>query len=174
MMEEIDMIEDERYFNAPWGTLLKVISFLGSLLLVGVFGGMILSGRASTLVTMILYSLIPILTLSISLLFTIRGYSILGNSLRIRRLMWYTDIDISMLQSVEYDPKAMTGSIRTFGNGGLFSFSGSYKSGKLGSFKAYVTDFKNCVTLKTSGLTFVVSPENPELFVEILRNLRFQ
>ena len=86
------MIEDERYFNAPWGTLLKVISFLATLL-VGVFGGMIFSGR--------------------------------------------------------------------------------YKSGKLGSFKAYVTDFKNCVTIKTSGLTFVVSPENPDLFVEILRNLRF-
>ncbi len=172
-MEENLMIEDERYFNAPWGTLLKVFSFLATLLLVGVFGGMIFSGRASTLVTMILYSLIPLLTLSISLLFTVRGYSISENTFRIRRLMWYTDIDISMLQSVEYDPKAMTGSIRTFGNGGLFSFSGRYKSGKLGSFKAYVTDFNNCVTIKTSGLTLVVSPENPDLFVTILRNLRF-
>lgn len=173
-MKEIFMIENERYFNAPWGTLLKVISFLGTLLLAGVFGGMILSGRASTLVTKILYSLIPLLTLSISLLFTVRGYCISGNSFRIRRLMWYTDIDISMLQSVEYDPKAMTGSIRTFGNGGLFSFSGRYRSGKLGSFKAYVTDFKKCVVIKTADLTFVVSPENPELLVEILRNLRFQ
>ena len=135
---------------------------------------MILSGRAGTLITIILYSAIPVLTLFISLLFTVRGYSISGNSFRIRRLLWYTDIDISILKSVEYNPKAMTGSLRTFGNGGLFSFSGSYKSGKLGSFKAYVTDFKNCVILKTADLTLVVSPENPELFVEILRNLQFQ
>jgi len=168
------MIEAARYFNAPWGTLLKVISTLGTLLLIGIFGGMILSGRASTLTTLILYSLIPLLTLFISLLFTVRGYSISENTFRVRRLLWYTDVDISMLQSVEYNPKAMTGSLRTFGNGGLFSFSGSYKSGKLGSFKAYVTDFKKCVIIIAAGQTLVVSPENPELFVEVMRNLQFQ
>ena len=168
------MIEAARYFNAPWGILLKVISILGTLLLIGVFGSMILSGRASTLITVILYFLIPVLILFISLLFTVRGYSISGNIFRVRRLLWYTDIDISMLQSVEYDPKAMTGSLRTFGNGGLFSFSGSYKSRKLGSFKAYVTDFKKCVVIIAAGQTVVVSPENPELFVEVLRNLQFQ
>jgi hypothetical protein len=135
---------------------------------------MILSGRASTLITVILYSLIPVLTLFISLLFTVRGYSISGNIFRVRRLLWYTDIDISMLQSVEFDPKAMTGSLRTFGNGGLFSFSGSYRNGKLGSFKAYVTDFKKCVVIIAAGQTVVVSPENPELFVEVLRNLQIQ
>ena len=168
------MIDSARYFNAPWGTLLKVISTLGTLLLIGIFGSMILSGRVSTLTTLILYSLIPLLILFISLLFTVRGYSISGNAFRIRRLLWYTDIDISMLQSVEYNPKAMTGSFRTFGNGGLFSFSGSYKSGKLGSFKAYVTDFKKCVIIIAAGQTVVVSPENPDLFVEVMRNLQFQ
>ncbi|MEN8208946.1 MAG: PH domain-containing protein [Candidatus Fermentibacteria bacterium] len=164
------MIQDERYFNAPWGTLLKVISSLGTLVLLGVFGGIILSGRAGTAVTAVLYSAIPLLTLSISLLFTVRGYIVSGDSFRIRRLLWFTDTDISLVKSVEYDPKAMTGSLRTFGNGGLFSFSGSYKSGKLGSFKAYVTDFRNCVIIKTPDVTLVVSPENPELFVEVLRN----
>ncbi|MCK5115789.1 MAG: hypothetical protein KAR44_04265 [Candidatus Aegiribacteria sp.] len=159
------MIEAARYFNAPWGTLLKVISILGSLILIGVFGSMILSGRASTLTAVILF---------ISLLFTVRGYSISENIFRVRRLLWYTDIDISMLQSVEYDPKAMTGSLRTFGNGGLFSFSGSYKSGKLGSFRAYVTDFRKCVVITAARQTVVVSPGNPELFVEVLRNLKFQ
>lgn len=168
------MIEAERYFSAPWGTLLKVISTLGTVLLLGIFGGMILSGRASTLITIVLYSFIPLLTLSISLLFTVKGYSISGNSFRIKRLLWYTDIDISMLKSVEFDPKAMTGSMRTFGNGGLFSFSGTYKSGKLGTFKAYVTDFKKCVVIIAAGQTIVVSPDNPELFVEVLRNLQFQ
>ena len=168
------MIETARYFNAPWGTMLKVISILGTVLLIGIFGGMILSGRAGAMIMIVLYSLIPLLTLFISLLFTVKGYSISVNSFRIKRLLWYTDIDISMLKSVEFDPKAMTGSIRTFGNGGLFSFSGNYKSGKLGSFKAYVTDFKRCVVIITAGQTVVVSPDNPELFVEVLRNLQFQ
>lgn len=160
----------ERYFNAPWGTLLKVISTIATVLLLGVFGGMVLSGRASTVVTMLLYIAIPLLIVFICLLFTVRGYTISGNTLRIRRLLWNSDIDISRLSSVEYDPKAMTGSIRTLGNGGLYSFSGKYRSGKLGSFKAYVTDFKNCVIIGRAGGTIVVSPENPELFVEVLRS----
>lgn len=160
----------ERYFNAPWGTLLKVISTIATVLLLGVFGGMVLSGRASTVVTMLLYIAIPLLIVFICLLFTVRGYTISGNTLRIRRLLWNSDIDISRLSSVEYDPKAMTGSIRTLGNGGLYSFSGKYRSGKLGSFKAYVTDFKNCVIIGRARGTIVVSPENPELFVEVLRS----
>ena len=166
------MIHDERYFNASWGTLLKAISALGTVLLIGIFGGMAISGRSSTVTTMVLYLVFPLLILFICLLFTVRGYSVSANSFRIRRLLWYTDIDISMLKSVEYDPKAMTGSIRALGNGGLYSFSGRYKSGKLGAFKAYVTDFKNCVIIKTAGQTVVVSPDNPELFVEVLRNLQ--
>ena len=167
------MIHDERFFNAPWGTALKVISTLATVLLIGIFGGMILSGRSSTVITTVLYLVFPVLMLFICLLFTVRGYGISANSFRIRRLLWYTDIDISMLKSVEYDPKAMTGSIRTLGNGGLYSFSGRYKSGKLGTFKAYVTDFKKCVVIRTAGQTVVVSPENPELFVEVLRNLQW-
>jgi len=164
------MTDMERCFNAPWGTLLKVISTLATVLLLGVFGGMILTGRASTVITMVLYIAIPLLILFVSLLFTVRSYIVSGNSLLVRRLLWNTNVDISMLSSAEYDPKAMTGSIRTLGNGGLYSFSGRYKSGKIGSFKAYVTDFKNCVIIKTAGQTVVVSPENPELFVEMLRN----
>ncbi len=167
------MIHDERYFNALWGTSLKVISALTTVFLIGIFGGMALTGRASTVIEMVLYLVIPLLILFISLLFTVRGYSVSGNSFRIRRLLWYTDMDISMLKSVEYDPKAMTGSMRTFGNGGLYSFSGRYKSGKLGAFKAYVTDFKKCVVIVAAGQTVVVSPENPELFVEVLRNLQW-
>lgn len=163
------MTNEERYFNAPWGTLLKVISTLATVLLLGIFGGLAFSDHASTAVTMVLYIAIPFLIMFISLLFTVRGYTISGNSLRIRRLLWDTNVDISMLSSVEYDPKAMTGSIRTLGNGGLYSFSGKFRSGKLGSFKVYVTDFKNCVIIKKTGGTFVVSPENPELFVEVLR-----
>ena len=164
------MTDAERHFNAPWGTPLIVISALATVLLLGIFGGLAFSDHASTAVTMVLYIAIPLLIMFTSLLFTVRSYTISGNTLRIRRLLWNTDIDISMLSSVDYDPKAMTGSIRTMGNGGLYSFSGKFRSRKLGSFKAYLTDFKNCVIIKRTGKTIVVSPENPELFVEVLRN----
>jgi len=160
----------EKTFEAPWGTMLKVISAVVTLVLLGIFGGIAVSDRISNRVTALLYIAIPILTIFISLLFTVRGYVIIGNSLLIRRLLWNTDINISMLESAEFDPKAMSGSIRTFGNGGLYGFSGKYRSGKLGSFKAYVTDFKNCVIIRTAEQTIVVSPLNPEYFVETLLN----
>ncbi len=159
-----------RDFSAPWGNLLKVISSLVTLVLIGIYGSMAFTGRYSSITTAVLFAAIPLLILGSCLLFSVRGYRIEGNHLRIRRMFWFTDIDITKLTSVVLDPKAMTGSIRTLGNGGLYSFSGRFRSAKLGSFRAYVTDFKNCVIVKTTGETIVISPDNPEMFIEILRN----
>jgi len=161
-------MNDERYFRARWGKLLIIISTLISIFLLVIFSAIAFSERTTTVTAMALYLAMPLLIIFVSLLFTVRGYTVSGNTLRIKRLLWNTNIDIGMLSTVECDPKAMTGSIRTLGNGGLFSFSGRYRSGKFGSFRAYVTDFKNCVIIKASGQITVVSPENPELFREIL------
>jgi len=161
-------MDEERYFRARWGKILKIISTFISIFLLGIFSAIAFSDRTSTVTVMVLYLAIPLLIIFVSLLFIVRGYTVSDNTLRIKRLLWNTNIDISMLSAVECDPKAMTGSIRTFGNGGLFSFSGRYRSTKLGSFKAYVTDFKNCVVIEASGQTTVVSPEDAELFREVL------
>lgn len=165
------MTDVDRSFLAPWGTLLKVLSLLGILVITGVPGWLLLS-KDCTAIEVILFSAIPIIVLFIALLFTVRGYVIKGNVLGIRRLLWETEFDLSSLVSVYRDAKAMTGSIRTMGNGGLFSFSGKYRSGKLGSFRAFVTDFRNCVVLKFDKHVIVVSPDNPEMFVVILSNIQ--
>ncbi len=165
------MVDVARSFQAPWGKLLKVFSLFGILVIIGVPGWLLLTGDC-TATEVMLYTVIPIIILFIALLFTVRGYVIKGNVLGVRRLLWETEIDLSSLVSVTHDPKAMTGSIRTMGNGGLFSFSGKYRSGKFGSFRAYVTDFRNCVVLQLSEQVIVVSPENPEMFVEILSNIQ--
>ncbi len=164
-------MDEDKYFQSPWGTLLKVLSLFGILVITGVPGWLLLS-KGGSVIEAILYCVIPIIVLFIALLFTVRGYVIRGNVLGIRRLFWETEFDLSSLMSVKCDPKAMTGSIRTMGNGGLFSFSGKYRSGKLGFFRAFVTDFRNCVVLKFDEQVIVVSPENPEMFVEILSNIQ--
>ena len=165
------MMDADRYFRSPWGSLLKVLSLLGIVIIIGLPGWLLLS-KGGAVIEVILYCVIPIIVLFIALLFTVRGYVIKGNVLGIRRLLWETEFDLSSLVSVYCDAKAMTGSIRTMGNGGLFSFSGKYRSGKLGSFRAFVTDFRNCVVLKFDEQVIVVSPENPEMFVEILSNIQ--
>ena len=154
-------MNEDRYFSAPWGTMLKVISSLVTLLVLGFF--IVLFNSKNP------FSIIPPLIAFVILLFTVRGYTVSGDTLRIKRLLWNTVVNIGTIRSVKINPGAMTGAIRTFGNGGLYSFSGQYKSGKLGFFRAYVTDFRNCVVIETTDSTIVVSPENPELFTEVLR-----
>jgi hypothetical protein len=58
----------------------------------------------------------------------------------------------------------MRWSIRTFGNGGFFSFSGFYRNKLLGAYRAFVTDRHQTVVLRYGGRTVVVSPSSPEEF----------
>jgi hypothetical protein len=52
------------------------------------------------------------------------------------------------------------------GNGGLFSFTGWYWNKTLGSFRAFATDFRYTVVLKREGSTVVVTPDDPQGFVQ--------
>mgnify|MGYP006280510117 FL=1 len=162
------MDRGEYGFEAPWGTLLKVISILVTVLLLGIFGGTALLGGLTSPVQILLYVLVPMAIVFSCLLFVVRGYTVTEDGLSVRRLLWETSVPLGVIRSVEHDPKAMTGAIRTWGNGGLYSFSGRYRSGRLGSFRAFVNDYHNCVVIKTVSGTVVVSPGNPELFVEVL------
>src|SRR6185436_10527339 len=106
-------------------------------------------------------------------LFIVRGYTLAPDTLIIHRLLWRTRIPLAELQSAEFRPHAMRGSIRTFGNGGFFSFTGYYWSRGLGSCHAFVTDFHRTAVLRFPSRTIVLSPEFPEDFVrELLANDR--
>jgi len=66
----------------------------------------------------------------------------------------------------------MMGSLRLFGIGGFFSYCGSFKNRVLGSYKAYATHRKNTVVITTKeGEKIVITPSNPELFVEELKSV---
>ena len=108
---------------------------------------------------------VPLLILFGAAPFIVRGYTIEPCGLLIRRLLWTTRVPLSDLQSAEFQPNAMRGSLRLCGNGGLFSITGWYRNCALGIYRAYVTELKNTVVLRFSKRTLVVSPENPERFV---------
>ena len=100
--------------------------------------------------------------------FTIRGYTITADAILVHRLCWATRLPLQGLQSATAEPDAMRGSLRTFGNGGLFSFSGRYWSKHLGAYRALVTDPRRTVVLRYADRTVVLSPETPEQFVRDL------
>lgn len=77
----------------------------------------------------------------------------------------YTTIcSISMLSN-----KDMSGAIRTFGNGGLFGYTGKYYNNRFGKMTWYCTQRKNYILIiLTNNKKIVITPDNPaELLMEL-------
>lgn len=155
-------------FPARWSGLLIGMTVAASLILVALT--VWLQVPLGTPFGM-LVRLLPLAILVGSVLFTIRGYELSGSELWIRRLWWSTVVDLGGLEAVAADPAATRGSIRTFGNGGLFSFSGWFRNKTLGSYRAWITDHRNAVVLRFPRRTLVVSPSDPAAFVERVKQL---
>ena len=157
-------------YRAPWGTSLKIMSLIGAIILIGIPASSVIltqSGKTPQLVL----SIIPLTILVGTLLFTIRGYELTNKILYVRRLLWRNKIELDNLKSVEMQPNAMSGSIRTFGNGGLFSFSGMFKNSTLGPYRAFVTDPKNSIVLRFPNRIIVVTPDQQQEFVAVVKSM---
>ena len=155
-------------FNATWGKSLKVTTLLTCFLFPAIFffgAYMSQNMRAEWKTAMVL---LPFVTIAISALFSIRNYRLQENQLIIQRLGWQTTIELGDLNSVEANPHAMSKSIRLFGNGGLFCFSGLFRNKLLGMYRAFATSPRNSVVLRFPNRTIVVTPEDPESFVEMI------
>ncbi|WP_193164639.1 PH domain-containing protein [Microbulbifer hainanensis] len=158
------------HFEAPWSRQLKWITALTTLLLLGI--PLILLSRAPAEHSAV-YSaatMLPVVILAVTALFAVRGYTIEDAALLVVRPGWNTRIPLTGLQSVEIKPDAMRGSIRLFGNGGLFGFIGLFRNSALGRYRAFVTDAANCVVLRFADRTLVVTPDRPQQFAAILKD----
>ena len=157
-----------KYHNAPWSPLLKAVSFLSSGLLLAISLILWLIGEhlPSSLHWGII--LMPVIVLLACACFTVRGYALGTDAILVQRLFWATRLPRAGLQAARFEPDAMRSSIRTCGNGGLFSFSGFYRNQHLGPYRALVTDRSRTVVLQYADRTVVVSPESPEDFVREL------
>jgi len=158
-------------FKAPWGTLLKIITAICTIILIGIPFIGLFSGPRSNIGWILGMIIMPLAILIISSFFIIRGYILTDNTLLIQRLGWNSKLNLSGLLSAEIDPTAMAKSLRTFGNGGMFCFAGLFYNKKLGSYRAFATDFKNSVILRFPNRTIVITPDEPEKFVMKIREL---
>ena len=155
-----------RSYNAPWSKTLIVISALAAVVCLG-------ASFVSAWRTRCIFSwpaLLPLTILVGSTFFTVRGYSITPVAILVHRLFWTTRLPLAGLQSAQFEPEAMRGSIRTFGNGGCFSFTGFYWNKPLRSYRAFVTDQHQTVVLRYSARTVVVSPAPAAEFVRDVNN----
>ncbi|MEQ1751384.1 MAG: PH domain-containing protein [Prosthecobacter sp.] len=157
------------HYRATWSTLLRIISVAASLLCVCVAiqeRHALATGDIGSLDFW--FGVLPLALLIGTALCTVRGYSITPDAILIHRLCWKTKLLRQGLESAEYQPGVMRHSLRSCGNGGLFSFTGWYHNRTLGTYRAYATDTHRTVVLRLSGKTIVLTPDEPERFVSEL------
>ena len=143
-------------YQAPWSRSVRVIT-IGVTALLLVVGALI----PTPAVKIMLWGMIPFFAL-----FAVRGYELEGGELVIVYPLRRKRVSLRGLRDVHADPEAMKRSIRTFGNGGLFGFTGWFHNSTLGSYRAWVTDPHRAVVLDLPDKPVVVSPDRPNLFVD--------
>lgn len=163
-----------QYFPAAsWPTSLKAISALGAVVLLGSGFGVWMAippyGFEHVLVSWA--ACLPPAIGVVAALFMVTGYEVDSHKLYIRRLLWATPIDLEGLVRVGHDPDATKGSVRLFGNGGMFAFTGLYQNERLGRYRLFATDAKRSVTLVLPKRMVVVTPADPHAFVQHLQSL---
>lgn len=111
-------------------------------------------------------ALFPLL-ICFTLLYAPQGYAIRGGYIVIKRFAGSVQVPLSDIRSLRRGTDDdFRGTVRLWGNGGLFGYFGLFSTSKLGKCSWYVTNRANTVILVTSGKTLVLSPDDPASFVE--------
>lgn len=159
-------------FRAPWSKSLKVATGFSVAILCVVFcAGVISMLSGAPLFATAVLMIVPLALLVGALPFMVRGYTLTDCEISVRRLGFTTRLPLDGLKSVTGDVDAMNGSIRLFGNGGLFSFTGEFWNRRLRRFRALATDPSRAVVLRYLKRTIVITPHDPQHFIMRARTL---
>lgn len=153
-------------FSAPWSGTLKALSVPISVICLSiVITGLVHGGPGASAREILFFDVLPFAVMAGGVCCTIRGYALTPEEILIKRLFWYTRLPRAGLESAAFSPESVRGSIRMFGNGGFFSFTGWFWSRELGKYRAFATDYSRIVVLRYPRRTIVISPGEPDEFV---------
>jgi len=158
--------EEKVYFKAQWGLALKLITAFTTVLLFALPSVLLFTAPRDFIPWIFL---MPLTVVAVSSLFMVRGYVLTPDILYVRRLLWKTKVPLAGLYSAVVDTDAVKKSIRTCGNGGMFSFTGWFWNKQLGAFRAFATNSKDVVVMRFDKRTVVVTPSRPGEFVDFLK-----
>ena len=104
------------------------------------------------------------LVLLVTWLFSVKGYTLMNDVLTVHRPFWDTKIMLPPDAVFKREPEIKEGLIKTAGNGGLFGYTGGFRNKKLGSFKAYATnwDYAISITSASQRMLMVITPDDQE------------
>jgi hypothetical protein len=133
--------------------------------------GLLMTARLPLPARVVLVTAPPVV-LFLALLFMVRGYVLTESQIEVRRLGWSTILPLAGLATVTGEPDGMRGSLRLFGNGGLFAISGWFWSRKVGRYRAYATDPERAVLLRyRDGTKVMLTPHDVQHFIVRVRGL---
>jgi hypothetical protein len=102
--------------------------------------------------------------------FSPRRYTIADRSIIINRLLGTVRIPLDGVREIRpATADDVAGGIRLWGNGGLFGYYGLFRTSKLGNCRWYVTNRKNMVVVITANATVLVSPDDVDGFLAVVR-----
>ena len=159
-------------FSAPWSRSVRAatgvsVAVLGLILLAG-----LLTGPRQLAVWRLAMVGVPLVLLLGALPFMVRGYVLTESHIEVRRLGWSSILPLAGLVAVTGEPEGLRGSVRLFGNGGLFGISGWFWNRRIGRFRAYATDPGRAVLLRyRDGTKVVVTPHDVQHFIVRVKTL---
>ena len=114
--------------------------------------------------------ILSLLLLPACYLFSIKDYVVNDSALIIRRPMSSRIIPLTEIEEARLVADGeMRGTIRTFGNGGLFGYYGKFYNRKLGYMTWYATQRRNMVYIKTrSGKKIIISPDDTSIINKLI------
>ncbi len=144
-------------------TAIIILSLFVSFIII--FSGVSVSVKA--IVIFFLWSLIIF-----SFLLSPHGYLLDEENLTILTKIKKFRIPISSIKALrKMEKNELFGMIRVLGIGGLFGFIGIFYSRNLGFIFSFVTNYNNLIFIKSS-MTFLISPEERDLFLSMMENVK--
>lgn len=139
------------------------VTILFAVIIAGEYATISHAERAIPISTTIIFLLIYFLVF----IFRPVSYIVTSEELIVHRPLFDVKIkraDINSVQSI--DEKTISGSIRTFGVGGLFGYYGKFANAGLGGMTWYATRKDKLVLIKTAdNKKIIVTPDDPDNFV---------
>lgn len=162
-----------RFPVAPWTLTLKLVSVFATVALLGTAVAAYQAAPSAAGFTRsfgIGVAALPVLLLLGAFWYQVTGYAIEDDQLCVHRLLTATRIPLKGLRRAWAEPAICKGSIRVWGNGGMFAFTGLYYSKALGRYRLFATDLSRAVVLELPDRVVVLTPEDPEGFLAHLRH----
>lgn len=156
-------------------TVTLIVMALCALIFISFYSAYIKSGRDTGLLLTAFLTPASLLIIVIAMYYlSPRGITITEGDIVIDRKIKPVTIHLRDIKAVYAVPKSeMTFTVRTFGNGGLFGYTGYYYNKKHGTMLWYCTQRTNYVMIEnTAGKKIVITPDEPGQLLQHIQAIR--